>query len=60
MTKNRKFAVHFDQINAGWIDVVAKNEEDAEVKASRIWRRDYGFPRMDAYDNRPGEEGGSE
>ena len=39
-----KYKVYFEQVNQTWYQVDAKDEEEAIVKAERIWKADNLYP----------------
>jgi len=48
--KNKKFRVWIEQVNACYIDVVAKDKTAAEQKGYRKWRKEYGHSKVTAID----------
>ena len=40
MSKNKIYTVWFDQVNAQRIDVIARSEGAARVKAEAVWKRE--------------------
>jgi len=43
--KGKLYRVWFAQVNQTYVDVTAKDVDDAIDKAARLWRRDWALPR---------------
>jgi hypothetical protein len=40
----KKFTVFFDQVNRTNFQVLAKNEEEAELKAEKLYKKNFTIP----------------
>lgn len=44
--KSKEYHVYFDQINRKRITVKAKNEDEAQTKATERWKKEIFIPRV--------------